>query len=115
MARYARSQGQGPKKTRPKSKLKASIHYFPDKKGMTKRVKINDGDRGLYWGSGHNRPMQGKKGTGRPNLIRKQTSGKMPTSAAEKDFINRLSDKAFKRYQKSQASHGNIIPNRKKK
>jgi hypothetical protein len=85
MARYAGSQGKGPKKTK-RDQLKASVHVDKPKghRITDRRVvhEINDGDNGIYY--------QGiRKGTSdkakRPNLIRKHVkSGEMSSSQARK-------------------------------
>ncbi len=86
MARYATSQGKGPKKNKRRDKLKASVHVDApkgsDKNSTKRRVihKINDGDPTVYT-DGH--VDSRSKKAANPNLIRRHTkSGEMSKQAA---------------------------------
>ena len=85
MARYAGSQGKGPKKTK-RDKLKASVHIetphdAPKYSQRKKIVKINDNDPKVY-GERGDRHGQGRysKAAAKPNLFRHKTTSKEMSS-----------------------------------
>ena len=77
MARYAGSQGKGPKKSK-RDKLKASVHIErvgSDKDSTRTRIhRINDGDPNVY-GETERKRRYSKKAAN-PNLVRPETKGR---------------------------------------
>ena len=112
MARYATSQGKGPKGNKNKDTLKASVHYKRNRDGTVTRTQLNDGDDTVYTmgGSAH----KGKRGTARPNLIRHETKKKMSGKAAYKDQEGKIDQKAReKKYQAEQKRKAADVKRRK--
>ena len=96
MARYAKSQGKGPKKQKNKDKLKASVHYDrvynnDRKTAIYKETKLNDGDKSSYYDGHHAGP-----GPGRPNLIRNKTTKHMSDKKAWEN-LNKNTEKYKKK------------------
>ena len=107
MARYAGSQGKGPKKTK-RDKLKASVHVDKpkgEKSAYTDRRvihRINDGDDGVYH---QGRRVGSSQKAKRPNLIRNHTtSGQKSSDSAYEEVYKQYKAKTDK------PKPGKVIP-----